>query len=70
MSTTRLFIHIVHISEKKDFYMFYDLNQDDRIYLQFMIWMAMTTFPFNLDFRHERNTVVSIILYRDNNNVL
>jgi hypothetical protein len=33
--------------------MFYDLNQDDSIYLQFMIWMAMVAFPFNLNFRHE-----------------
>jgi hypothetical protein len=30
-----------------------DLNQDDSIYLQFMIWMAMAAFPFNLDFLHE-----------------
>jgi hypothetical protein len=32
----RLFIHIVYISQKKGVYVFYDLNQDDSIYLQFM----------------------------------
>jgi hypothetical protein len=37
METIRLFIHIVDMSQKKDVYMFYDLNQDDSIYLQFMI---------------------------------
>jgi hypothetical protein len=56
MWTIRLFIHIMHISQKKGAYMFYDLNQDDNIYLQFMISMAMATFPFSLDFRHERYT--------------
>jgi hypothetical protein len=37
METIRLFIHIVHISQKKGADMFYDLNQNDSIYLQFMI---------------------------------
>jgi hypothetical protein len=31
-----------------------DLNQDDRIYLQFVIGMVMATFPFNPDFHQER----------------
>jgi hypothetical protein len=38
MSTIPLFIRIVHIShDEKGVCMFYDLNQDDNIYLQFMI---------------------------------
>jgi hypothetical protein len=56
MEMIRLFIHIVDVSHKKGVYMFYDLNQDDSIYLQFMIEMAMATFTFNLDFRHESRT--------------
>jgi hypothetical protein len=55
-STIRLFIHIVIKSEyrsEKGVSLFNDWNQDDSIYLQFMIGMAMATFPFNLDFRHE-----------------
>jgi hypothetical protein len=37
MSTIRLFIHIVYISQKKGVYMFSNLNQGDGIYLQFII---------------------------------
>jgi hypothetical protein len=33
----RLFIHIVDISQRKGVYMFYDLNQDNSIDLQFLI---------------------------------
>jgi predicted RNase H-related nuclease YkuK (DUF458 family) len=32
MSTIRVFIQIVHISQKKGVSMFYDSNQDDNIY--------------------------------------
>jgi hypothetical protein len=37
MSAIRLFIQIVDISHRKGVYMFYDLNHDDSIYIQFMI---------------------------------
>jgi hypothetical protein len=37
MSTIRLCIHIVYLSQKNRVDMFYYLNQDDSIYLQFMI---------------------------------
>jgi hypothetical protein len=36
--------------------MFYDLTQDHNIYLSFLICMAMATFPFNLNFSHEKYT--------------
>jgi hypothetical protein len=32
-----LLIHIVFLDQKKGVYVFYDSNQDDSIYLQFMI---------------------------------
>jgi hypothetical protein len=53
METIRTTSQKVYISQKKGVYMCYDLNQDDSISFQFVISMAMTTFPFNLDFRHE-----------------